>query len=113
MLFLSKQSLKNDISTEILLNMICSAFPIVVHIIKYPDNVRRISEVTECIGLDNNNNIIINTLYKYKVFNNEEHENKKIVNGNFEKIHIPSEKIKDIFYQNGATNSIIARYFSK
>ena len=113
MLFLSKQSLKNDISTEILLNMICSAFPIVVHIIKYPDNVRRISEVTECMGLDNNNNIIINTLYKYKVFSNEEHENKKIVNGNFEKIHIPSEKIKDIFYQNGATNSIIARYFSK
>lgn len=118
MLFLSKSSLKNDINTEILLGMICSAFPIVVFIQYYPDNVRRISEITECLGLDEHNKIIIKTLYRFNVEYNEVEKGsdgieKICVYGNFEKVNTPSENIKKIFLQKGANKKIIDTYFSK
>lgn len=112
-LFLSKQGLKNDIDTNILLNMICRAFPITVNIKMYPDKVRRIAEISECLGLTENNQIKMNTLYRFKVDYNERKDNKIYVYGNFEKVNVPSEKIKNIFYMNGADNRIINQYFYK
>lgn len=111
-LTLCKLGLKNDISTDILLSMICKAFPIVVYIDKYFDNVRRISKITECVGLDENNQIKLKVLYQYKVDYNEEIDGKKYVYGAFEKIDPPSEKIKEIFYKNGANKKIIETYFN-
>ena len=113
-LFLSKQSLKNDINTEILLNMICRAFPIVVNIKYYADNIRRISQISECIGLDKNNNIIINPLYKFEVNENIETEDGQIiVDGWFKKLNAPSDNIKEKFLENGITKKIMDIYFKK
>ena len=112
-LFLSKQGLKNDIDTNILLNMICRAFPITVNIQVYPDKVRRIAEVSECLGLTESNQIRMNTLYRFKVDYNEEVNDKIYVYGSFEKVNTTSEKIKNIFYMNGADNKIINKYFGK
>ena len=112
-LFLSKQSLKNDINTEILLNMICRAFPIVVNIKYYADNIRRISQISECIGLDKNNNIIINPLYKFEVKENIEENGKIIVDGYFKKINPPSNNIKEKFLENGITKKVLNVYFDK
>ena len=112
MLVLSKQSLKNDIDTKILLSMICRAFPIVISIEYFADNVRRISEITECLGINENEELILNTLYKYNVEKNVENDNGSIsVIGNFEKVESPSNKIKTIFYKKGATDKIIKRFF--
>lgn len=112
-LFLSKQSLKNDISTEILLRMITRAFPIVVNIVYFADNVRRINEITECIGLDDHNKVILNPLYEYKVDENRELENGEImVDGYFKKINEPSERIKKLFLRNGANRETMRKYFN-
>ena len=114
MLTLSKQSLKNDIDTKILLYMIYKAFPIVVYIEYFADNIRRISEITECIGINEYEEVVLNTLYKYNVEKNKENDDKTIsVIGNFEKVEPPSEKIKNIFYKKGATERIIKQFFRK
>ena len=113
-LFLSKQSLKNDISTEILLRMITRAFPIVVNIQYFADNVRRIAEITECLGVDEHNQLKINRLYEYNVEKNEEIENGEfIVSGYFKKNNEPSQTIKKLFLRHGATEKIINKFFSK
>ena len=113
-LFLSKQSLKNDISTEILLRMIIRAFPIVVNIQYFADNVRRIAEITECLGVDEHNQLKINRLYEYNVEKNEEIENGEfIVSGYFKKNNEPSQTIKKLFLRHGATEKIINKFFSK
>jgi pilus assembly protein CpaF len=113
-LFLSKQSLKNDISTEILLRMIVRAFPIVVNIQYFADNVRRIAEICECVGIDDNNRLILNTLFEYNVEKNRKLENGEIeVEGYFKRVKFPSGKIKKLFLRNGATEDIIDKYFEK
>ena len=113
-LFLSKQSLKNDISTEILLRMITRAFPIIVNIQYFADNVRRIAEITECLGLNEHNQLLINRLYEYNVDKNEEFENGDfVVSGYFKKNNEPSEKIKKLFLRHGATERILDKFFSK
>ena len=113
-LFLSKQSLKNDISTEILLRMITRAFPIIVNIQYYADNTRRIAEITECTGLDEHNRLIINPIYEFEVSQNTKLDNGEIeVDGYFKKNNIPSEKIKKLFLRNGATSQVINTYFTK
>lgn len=112
MLVLSKQSLKNDIDTKILLTMICRAFPIVINIEYFADNVRRISEITECIGINENEEVVLNTLYRYNVEKNIKNDDgSKSVVGSFEKVKSPSNKIKTIFSKKGATEDIIKRYF--
>ena len=112
MLVLSKQSLKNDIDTKILLNMICRAFPIVINIEYFADNVRRISEITECLGINENEEVVLNTLYRYNVEKNKKNDDGTVsVIGNFERVKSPSDKLKRIFYKKGATENIIKQFF--
>lgn len=110
-LTLSKQSMTNDISTGTLMTMISRGFPIIVNIRVFPDKIRRINEITECEGWDSNGNLKIKTLYKYKVAYNEREDDKIVVYGNFEKPNHPTEKMKELFINGGATDDIIKRYF--
>lgn len=100
MLLLCKEMF--NIDDKILLQMIVSAFPLVVYIKKYNDNVRRIQEITECIGLDDNNKPIINTLYEFKVEKNyiDKKTNKRKIEGEFIKSGKPSDFIKKCFLEN-------------
>ncbi len=104
---------KTSISDEILLSMIARAFPIVIKVKKHSDHKRRITEITECIGIENNEPII-ETLYKYEIEETKilEDGSKEVI-GQFKKIRDPSKKIKDKFIENGATKEEIRKIFKE
>ncbi len=55
-----------NMDSHSLKEMLKDAFPVVVFIEKYPDKVRRVTEITECVRDEEGNSKII-TLYEYEV----------------------------------------------
>ncbi|MEQ6359461.1 ATPase, T2SS/T4P/T4SS family [Thermoanaerobacter thermohydrosulfuricus] len=54
-----------DLSERILYKMIVNAVDFIVVIRKLPDFTRKILEITEIVGVDENNNVIVNPIFKF------------------------------------------------
>lgn len=96
----------ND-SNEVLVEAAKTAFPIVVFIKKYDDNVRRIEEITECV-IDEEGRSKINTLYRYEVREKSINENGKVhIEGEFVKKGNISEYLQKLLKEGTADEQTI------
>lgn len=90
-----------NMDSHTLMEMLKDAFPIVVYIKKYDDNVRRIKEITEYCKDEAGSSKIV-TLYRYKVKNTHFDDNGvKQISGDFEKVNDISNDLKLILEENG------------
>lgn len=105
MLILSKQ--KYDISENMVLKLAARAFPITVFCKKLSDGVRRIMEIAECLGISENGEPIMNTLYKYKIHGESTDEyGMPVVNGEFVKENEISERLCIFLKENGYKSAV-------
>lgn len=97
---------KYELPEKIMLKFMVDAFPIVVFTKKYSDNVRRVQTILE--GYFEDDQIKFNELYRYKIFENKKDQNgKTIINGAFEKVNPPSDRLKEILLNNGLDSETI------
>lgn len=104
MVTLCKMGVSMDEDT--LIRLVKEAFPIVVYIQKDGDNVRRIKEITECY-MDENNQYMINTLYRFHVNSNREIDGKLIIDGKYEKVNGISESLKRRLINKNITDELL------
>ncbi|SFR77691.1 ATPase, T2SS/T4P/T4SS family [Anaeromicropila populeti] len=96
----------ND-DSKTLVNMAKNAFPIVIFIKKYPDNVRRVEEMTECI-MKENGTCQINTLYQFVVKKNTTDEAGRIrLEGIFEKKNNISQYMQKVLKEGAVDSQLI------
>lgn len=104
MVTLCKMGVSMDEDT--LIRLVKEAFPIVVYIQKDGDNVRRIKEITECY-MDENDQYMINTLYRFHVNSNKEIDGKLIIDGKYEKVNGISESLKRRLINKNITDELL------
>lgn len=73
----------ND-SNETLVRNAKNAFPVVIYIKKYEDNIRRVEEITECV-VDEDGRSHINTLYQFHITGKKVEDGKVKIQGEFQK----------------------------
>ncbi len=86
------------IASDILLDFIVEAYPIMVHKKQLPDGTRRIMEIAEAVGIQNGT-VQTNTLYR---FDGE--------TGKYIRAHGISDALADILRENSADKAAIARF---
>lgn len=93
---------KYSFGENMMLHIMCEAFPIIVYTKQYPDGVRRIQTILE--GSYKNNELIFNELYRFRVKKNvsDSDTGKKTVIGDFERVAPISDSLKNILLDNGA-----------
>lgn len=97
---------KYELDEKIMLKFMVDAFPIIVYTKKYSDNIRRVQTILE--GQFINGEISYNELYRYRVIENIKDEQGKVsINGVFEKVNPPSERLKEILRDNGLEKEVI------
>lgn len=99
-----------NMDSHSLREMLKDAFPIVVFIEKYPDNVRRISEITECVKDEEGVGSIV-TLYEYEVKETHkvEESGKIIVEGEFIKKNAISERLQKLLLKKGTPKEVVRK----
>ncbi|MEG2054243.1 MAG: CpaF/VirB11 family protein, partial [Oscillospiraceae bacterium] len=101
-----------DMSDSTLLSMAVQAFPILVHIEKCPDNVRRITEISEVLDYDGNV-IHQNMLYEFETTDTS-YENDGITvaetKGNFVRSGNLSRKLQKRLLKKGTPRMEILKY---
>jgi pilus assembly protein CpaF len=99
---------KTNMDSHFLQEMLKDAFPIVVFIERYPDNIRRISEITECIRDENGVSKIV-TLYEYEVRSTKRNteDGKVMVDGVFVKKNVISKRLQKLLIKKGVTQDIL------
>jgi len=100
----------ND-SNEALIRNAKNAFPVVVYIKKYEDNVRRIEEITECI-VNEDGTSHINTLYEFCVTGKKIENGKVDIKGEFIKRNNISKYLQKLL-QEGATDEDLVKKIVK
>jgi pilus assembly protein CpaF len=97
-----------NMDSKSLQEMLKDAFPIVVFIEKYPDNIRRISEITECVRNENGVSKIV-TLYEYEVKSTKRDisSGKATVIGSFVKKNIISKRLQKLLLKKGVSQEIL------
>lgn len=99
-------------SESALLQMIIRAFPLMVFIKKDDDGVRRIHEIFEATGVEENR-VVGNTLFRFirtKVYENEEGRIVKI-EGAFVQQDSISANLRRLFIQNGAKKELVEQFY--
>ena len=84
--------------SHVLTQMIVEAFPIVVHLRRCPDNQRRMLEITEAVGIWDDE-VTCNTLYRYDFSTRQ-----------YRQIEPVSDALEQRFIQNGATTFEMSRF---
>ncbi|SES65257.1 CpaF/VirB11 family protein [[Clostridium] polysaccharolyticum] len=95
----------ND-SNEALIKNAKKAFPIVVYIKKYEDNVRRIEEITECV-IDEDGKSQINTLYEFSVTKKYIENGKVRIQGEFKKGNKISRYLLKLLQEGTASEAFL------
>lgn len=102
-------SLKGNLGAEILSTFIVDAFPICFYIRKGKDNVRRITEICECIlSPDGKRNL--RTLYCWHTIKNRRENGRTIVDGYFEKVAALSNTLQQELRDNGMPEELLQRF---
>ena len=96
----------ND-SNEALIKNAMKAFPIVIYIKKYEDNVRRIEEITECV-INEEGKSIVNTLYEFVITEKSIENGKVKLHGEFKKRQKISKYLLKLL-QEGTASEIFLR----
>ena len=104
---------KTNMDSHFLQEMLKDAFPIVVFIERYPDNIRRISEITECMRDESGVSKIV-TLYEYEVRSTKKsvEDGKIVVDGKFVKKNVISERLQKLLIKKGVSQEIIDDIFA-
>lgn len=98
----------ND-SNDTLIRNAKNAFPIVIFIKKYEDNIRRIEEITECVVSEDGSSKI-NTLYKYNVTEKQIDDTGKVsIKGDFEKVKSISPYLQKLLYEGTVDEETIKK----
>jgi pilus assembly protein CpaF len=97
-----------NMDSRALHEMLKDAFPIVAFTEKYPDNIRRISEITECVRDENGESRIV-TLYEYEVKSTERSKDsgKMIVKGSFVKKNCISARLQKLLVKKGVPKDVL------
>ncbi len=98
-----------NITDKVLFKMLYKAFPIMVYCKKLADDSRKIMEITECVVIEDENNledytVQINTLFKFDIEKNVVEDGKVKVVGEFKKINDISKQMIEKLKQNGITD---------
>lgn len=102
----------SNTSESALLQMIIRAFPIMVYIKKDDDGVRRIHEIFEATGVEENR-VVGNTICRFvrtRVIENEEGRIIRIY-GKFVQYNSISKELRRLLIQNGAKRDAVDRYY--
>lgn len=104
---------KTNMESHFLQEMLKDAFPIVVFVERYPDNIRRISEITECVRDENGISKVV-TLYEYEVSSTKKNtkDGKIVVDGRFVKKNVVSERLQKLLIKKGVSQEIIDDIFA-
>jgi len=102
-----------NMDSHSLQEMLKDAFPIVAFIEKYPDKVRRVSEISECIREEDGTSKIV-TLYEYEVTKTSKDRNGNIkVAGFFIKKNDISERLQKLLIKKGTSKETIDEILSE
>ncbi len=99
----------NKADAETLYRQAYDAFPITVYVKKYKDNVRRISEIAECVTLPSGERVV-KTLFRFKVIKQELIGDNTVINGKFERCENISEPLAQRLMSNGMPTDDIIRW---
>lgn len=99
---------KYSFDEDMMLHIMCEAFPIIVYTKKYPDGVRRIQTILEGKFVDGD--IKFNELWRFFVASNEEINGQIRVSGEFKQINKISAELKQIMRDNGVENAVIEQF---
>lgn len=94
-----------SLSDRTLYSMAEKAFPILVYAQNMPDNVRRVTQISECM-LENNYPKVV-PLWHFETYSNEEVDGKIIVHGEFIKDNNISPALQARLRRNGMPDSIL------
>ncbi len=86
--------LKYDMKDDTLYNLVTEAFPIVVFVKHLEDGSRKIMEITECEIIPETGERKIHTLFKFNIEDTIIIDNKKKVQGQFEKVNNISRSLQ-------------------
>jgi pilus assembly protein CpaF len=96
-----------NMDSHSLLEMLKDAFPVVVFIERFPDNIRRVSEITECVREEDGSSKIV-TLFEYEVNETSKDADGKIkVTGSFVKKNDISERLQKLLIKKGTQVNIM------
>ncbi len=110
---MSLAKIKNDVSDDMLMQLMVEAYPIVVFTKQLEDRSRKIMEIVEGIGYENKE-LIYRTLYKYHVVSNKTDASGKIkIIGRHEKCGSITDTLKKRFLDNGISANELARFTEK
>ncbi|BCN29532.1 type II secretion system protein E [Anaeromicropila herbilytica] len=103
-----------NMDNQSLIDKAKNAFPIVVFIKKYKDNIRRVKEITECVQDENGETKIV-TLFRYRVLKEKKDENGNVIalEGKFEKIHEISENLKNLLIEEAVSEDLLELIVNK
>lgn len=97
-----------------LLHQMMKSFPIVFFMEQFPDGSRKVSEIIEAVGFENNR-VVSNVLYRYVVDDNKENdlgENIGVI-GHFECVNAISEDMQNRLLHSGAPRSVVNSLLKK
>lgn len=94
--------------------LVADTIDIIISQFKFPDGRRRVMEISEIDGVDENGDVKVNTLFEFKL-SGETRKNQyglTEVLGNFEQVGVISERIQKMFYKAGVNKQDILEFLT-
>lgn len=105
-------SLKSsNLSDRTLYSMEAKAFPLLFHSDKMEDNVRRVTQISEC-RMDGDRPKVI-PLWKYRVQSNETVKGKTVIHGKFEKCGVLSDNLQQRLRRKGIPEPVLRSFLKE
>lgn len=95
-----------NMDSDSLKEMLKDAFPIVVFIEKFPDKVRRITEITEYVKNENGSSSI-NTLFEYEIISTSNRNGKIEIDGRYVKRSNISPRLQKLLIKKGVSSELL------
>lgn len=99
----------HDLSDDTLLYMAAKAFPILVHIEKNKDNVRRVVDIAQTLS-SGNGGTEVSSIFTFDIEDNIYEDGGVTVVGSFEKVGSVSDELRALLLRKGAAKSEIGRF---
>ena len=103
---------KHEMADDTLMDLVTEAFPIVVFAKQLEDKSRKIMEIMECEILPNGERRY-NTLYHFKIEQNQLVDGKYRVKGRHEAVNPISESLRKRFIDNGMPREVLTQLVGK
>lgn len=103
----------SNIPFDVIVRLVCEAFPIAVYQHKLEDGTRRVTEIAECIYDSVSHDYKTITLWKYEVTDKHIENGKFIVNGTFVKKNNISDQLQKRLLQNGVDRVTLNKFIDR